>query len=338
LGGDGQVTFGEITMKAGARKVRTMYHGKILAGFAGSAADAFTLFGKFEGHLEANEGNLARAAVELAKETAKQTGIALDIERSSALEAFIQLRVGEGASASQWAERYTRTRTEAERLSYLREFETLVYVRVLLAQDRGADALALLAQWLPIVEAAQSRGNALELYLLQVLAFRSTGQLDLASRLLMRCLALAEPEDHVRLFVDEGEPMQRAIGDVVSRLSKHPTTETDVNVVTFANRLLDTFAGTEAPGDEIDTTGPPSTPLALRANLIDPLTERELEVLYLVTAGLSNAAIAEQLIISVGTVKTHLKHIYRKLAVQSRTQAVAQARMLGLLRNDQPPS
>jgi ATP-dependent HslUV protease subunit HslV len=68
MGGDGQVTFGQMTMKAGARKVRTMADGNVLAGFAGSAADAFTLFEKFEGHLEAVHGQLARAAVAMAKE------------------------------------------------------------------------------------------------------------------------------------------------------------------------------------------------------------------------------------------------------------------------------
>ncbi len=69
IAGDGQVTFGEHTiMKANARKVRTLYHDQILAGFAGSVADAFTLFEKFEGKLEAYNGNLQRAAVELAKE------------------------------------------------------------------------------------------------------------------------------------------------------------------------------------------------------------------------------------------------------------------------------
>lgn len=68
MGGDGQVTFGEVKMKSGARKVRTLQGGRILAGFAGSAADAFTLFEKFEGHLDSNGGNLSRAAVALAKE------------------------------------------------------------------------------------------------------------------------------------------------------------------------------------------------------------------------------------------------------------------------------
>ncbi len=276
----------------------------------------------------------ALAAVEMANETARRTGIAIDAERSGALEALIQLRVGEGAAAGRWAESYAQTRTEAERLTYLREFETSVYVRVLIAQGRGADALTLLAQWLPMVETAHRLGSALELYLLQVLAFRLDGQPDPAVQLLARCLSLAQPERYIRLFTDEGEPMQLAIGDVMSSPGMHPTAEVQGGIATYAERLLGAFAGAGAPLDELNATG--SQPLAqvTRFSLIDPLTPREIEVLHLITAGLSNAAIAEELTISVGTVKTHLKHIYRKLDVQSRTQAVAQARMLGLLQNE----
>ena len=68
LGGDGQVTIGHTVVKSGARKVRKLYHDRVLAGFAGAAADAFTLFARFEGRLEEFRGNLARAAVELAKD------------------------------------------------------------------------------------------------------------------------------------------------------------------------------------------------------------------------------------------------------------------------------
>src|SRR6266498_4659685 len=68
LAGDGQVSFGQTIVKAGARKVRKVYHDQVLAGFAGSAADAFTLFAKFEAKLEEHRGNLSRAAVELAKD------------------------------------------------------------------------------------------------------------------------------------------------------------------------------------------------------------------------------------------------------------------------------
>jgi ATP-dependent HslUV protease subunit HslV len=68
IAGDGQVTIGSTVVKAGARKVRKLYHDRVLAGFAGAAADAFTLFARFEGRLEEFRGNLARAAVELAKD------------------------------------------------------------------------------------------------------------------------------------------------------------------------------------------------------------------------------------------------------------------------------
>jgi ATP-dependent HslUV protease subunit HslV len=68
LGGDGQVTIGHTVVKGGARKVRTLYGNRVVAGFAGTAADAFTLFSRFEGKLEEHRGNLPRAAVELAKD------------------------------------------------------------------------------------------------------------------------------------------------------------------------------------------------------------------------------------------------------------------------------
>ena len=68
IGGDGQVTLGNVVMKGNARKVRRLYHNKVIAGFAGGTADAFTLFERFEGKLEEHSGNLTRAAVELAKD------------------------------------------------------------------------------------------------------------------------------------------------------------------------------------------------------------------------------------------------------------------------------
>jgi ATP-dependent HslUV protease subunit HslV len=68
IGGDGQVTLGNTVMKGNARKVRRLYHGKVLAGFAGATADAFTLFERFEGQLEKQRGNLVKAAVELVKD------------------------------------------------------------------------------------------------------------------------------------------------------------------------------------------------------------------------------------------------------------------------------
>jgi LuxR family maltose regulon positive regulatory protein len=126
---------------------------------------------------------------------------------------------------------------------------------------------------------------------------------------LERALSLAEPEGYVRTFVDEGEPMAQLLRRA---LSQGIAPE-------YAARLLDAF-------------GEPAAPLPPAAQpLIEPLTDRELEVLRLIAAGLSNREIAHQLVVAVSTVKTHINHIYGKLDAKSRTHAVAQARALDLL-------
>jgi len=284
----------------------------------------FSILARIRQAMGDRDGTLS--AVELAKETAQQTGIELDVERAAALEALMHLRLGELAVADRWAERYMRRRTDAERYTYLHEFETLVFVRILLAHGRVDEALALLAPWLPAVESAQRQGSVIELYMLQGLAFRAGDQADMAMSVLARALALAEPEGYVRLFVDEGEIMRWALADVASWIGKQPDIEAQAAVLAYTRTLLSAFAHSESSRDE-----PGRTAITGDQTLTDPLTDRELEVLHLLAAGLSNAAIAEQLVVSVGTVKTHLKHIYSKLAVQSRTQAVAQAHTLDLL-------
>jgi len=274
----------------------------------------------------------AVAAVELAKETAQQTGIALDVERAAALEALIQLRLDNHTAAAQWAEAYTQRRTAAEQISYLHEFETLVFVRILLAQGRAGEALARLAAWTPAVEVAQRQGTLIELYALQTLALRLAGQVEQARHALAHALTLAAPEGYVRLFVDEGEPMHKAILDFRVWIAEQADSP-HRNLQPYLDKLRNAFTSPAPPSDKF-LPAIQDQKLVLAGskiqNLLEPLTDREIEVLRLVAAGLSNAAIAEQLVVSVGTVKTHLKHIFGKLAVESRTQAVAQARALSL--------
>jgi LuxR family maltose regulon positive regulatory protein len=272
----------------------------------------------------------ALAAIGLAKETAQQTGIALDGERAAALDALIQLRLGNLTAAAQWAALYAERRSAAERFRYRHEFETLVFVRILLAQGRVDETLAILTAWLPAVAATPRLNSLLELHLLHALALRCAGHADDAMRTLTLTLTLAEPAGYIRLLVDEGEPMRLAL--VEWRLAADRQPGTAATLLAYADKLDHAFhaAAPSAPSTTATTT-PFATPLAPSATLIEPLTDREIDVLRLVTAGFSNAAIAAQLVVSVGTVKTHLKHIYGKLAVQSRTQAVAQARTLHLL-------
>jgi LuxR family maltose regulon positive regulatory protein len=144
---------------------------------------------------------------------------------------------------------------------------------------------------------------------LQALAFQAQGGRGRAMSALGRALSLAEPEGYVRTFVDEGEPM--------ARLLRHALAQ-GVTPGYVASLLA-------ALGEAAGSAPPEVQPL------IEPLTERELEVLRLIAAGLSNQEIAQELVIALSTVKSHINHVYGKMGVKSRTQAVAQAQSLGML-------
>jgi LuxR family transcriptional regulator, maltose regulon positive regulatory protein len=146
---------------------------------------------------------------------------------------------------------------------------------------------------------------------------------------LRRALALAGPEGFVRLFVDEGPPMAA----LLERLIREPRDDGSHAVApdgapdVYAGRLLEHFAL------EAARAAPPGNGRSRRARVagLEPLSEREIEVLELVAAGQSNAEIAREPYLSVGTVKAHLHHIFGKLLVRNRSQAVARARELRLL-------
>jgi LuxR family maltose regulon positive regulatory protein len=179
-------------------------------------------------------------------------------------------------------------------------------------------------------------GSVIEICMLQAQALRMGGQVRAARRTLARALALAEPEGYIRLFVDEGEPMRFLIEDFGFWSARQPPDAQQERLSAYIAQLLGAFGPVaEAERSPSSLEHPPiqnlqSRPEGPRQNPVEPLTGRELEVLRLIAAGLANATIAEQLVITVGTVKTHLKHIFGKLGVESRTQAVAQARQLGL--------
>lgn len=280
----------------------------------------------------------ALAAVQLAKQTAQQTGILLDEERAAALEAWVYLRLGQVEVAGRWAQGYAQVLTDEGHLMYAHEFEMLVFVRVLLVQARAGEAQSLLTQWLPAAEAAQRLGSIIEMNILQAQALRLDGQSAAARQMLAQALVLAEPAGYIRLFVDEDEPLRLLLEDYRLQLAADSI---GGRLPEYADILLAAFEEPTPTAPQISpllvstqlsTTEslPSHHPQPQRSKLVEPLTSRELEVLRLTAAGLSNAAIAAQLVVSVGTVKSHLKHIYGKLAVQSRTQAVARARALDL--------
>jgi LuxR family transcriptional regulator, maltose regulon positive regulatory protein len=166
--------------------------------------------------------------------------------------------------------------------------------------------------------------HEIELLVLLALASERQGAREEALGHLERSLALAEPEGFVRLFVDEGPPMAALLERLVRESRHHGTcAATD----RYAGRLLERFA---AGTGLYDTSGNGASRSG-RVPGLEPLSEREIEVLELVAAGRSNAEIARELYLSVGTVKAHVHHIFGKLIVRNRSQAVARARELRLL-------
>ncbi len=202
---------------------------------------------------------------------------------------------------------------------HLRKYEHLVLARVLIKQDQPDEALALLDPLLPRMEQQGRTGLVIEIQVLRALAFQAQGDDAQALAALEQALSLAEPGGYVRIFVDEGPPMARLLYEAAAR-GIAPT---------YVGRLLVAFDTSES-ASEYGSIG--ATPTHTHSQpLIEPLSEREIEVLQLIAEGLSNREIARKLFLSMSTVKVHTYNIYSKLGVHSRTQAVAKARALGIL-------
>jgi LuxR family transcriptional regulator, maltose regulon positive regulatory protein len=237
-----------------------------------------------------------------------------------ALKARIYLKQGRLSKAKEWGNEHNLSVNDE--LSYLREFEHITLARVLLAEyqnnrDEHAilEASSLLERILKAAEDAKRMGSVLEILVSRALVYQAYGSTSRAFAALERVLNLAQPEGYARIFVDEGEPMRSLLLDFrVS--SEKQLRKNDLELRKYIDALLSAFA---QPKDR------------LQSGLIEPLSQRELEVLRLIAQGLSNREISERLFIALSSVKGHNQMIFSKLQVQSRTEAIARARELGLL-------
>jgi len=200
-------------------------------------------------------------------------------------------------------------------LSYLREFEHITLARVFLARHEGEraersvhEAARLLERLLLAAEEGGRTGRVIEILVLQALAHQTLGDIPAALASLERPVTLAEPEGYVRVFVDEGPPMTSLLRAAAKQGIRRD----------YVRRLLAAVSKTDhgSPREQA---------------LIEPLSERELDVLRLLGTELDGPAIARELMVSLNTMRTHTKNIYAKLAVTSRRAAVRRAAELDLL-------
>ncbi len=230
-----------------------------------------------------------------------------------------QGRLGE---ASGWA--HKQGLCVEDDLSYLHEFDHITLARVLLARyesdraDRSIqEAMGLLERLLKAAEEGGRAGSAIEILVLQALAQHLQNDIPAALKPLQQALTLAEPEGYVRMFLDEGPNMMQLLREASAR----PI------MPEYTGKLLAAF---EAEPPNSAGEAPLPTPRASRP-LIEPLSERELQVLRLLRTELSGPEIARELVIALSTVRTHTKSIYGKLNVNSRRAAVNRAVELNLI-------
>jgi LuxR family maltose regulon positive regulatory protein len=231
----------------------------------------------------------------------------------------VWVRQGRMGEALGWARE--QGLSVSDDLSYLREFEHITLARVLLARARSdstdpsfLEAMALLRRLLQAAEEGGRTGSVIEILMLQALAHHLQGDVPAALVPLERALALAEPESYVRIFVDEGPPMATLLVAAAKRQIAPD----------YARQLLAAFGGAED-----------STPV--KQGLIEPLSERELDVLRLLGTDLDGPEIARHLMVSLSTIRTHTKNIFSKLGVNNRRTAVRRAEELNLLSRTRKP-
>lgn len=239
-----------------------------------------------------------------------------------AWRARIWLRQGNLVAARAWARESGRQ--PSDNPSFQREIEYAILARVLIAEGRVDEAIDLLRRLQVAAESTGRVGREIEFLTVLALAYHVNGALDDAAITLTRALTLALEERYIRLFVDEGP----AIASLLTRVRGQVRRGNDVDsrrLSAYLDDLLTALSSASPASNSEGVTAP------TQIVLIEPLSDREQEVLRLLANGSTNREIADELYVSLGTIKAHTNHVFAKLGVRSRTEAAARAREIGLL-------
>jgi LuxR family transcriptional regulator, maltose regulon positive regulatory protein len=239
-----------------------------------------------------------------------------DLRPAAAHRAKVWIAQGRLTEASDWAR--NRGLSAKDELSFAHEYEHITLAALSVAKHRSDPAehsiqgiIELLERLLDTADAAGRVGSIIEILVALSLAHEAKGDISAGLVSLKRALELAEPEGYLRVFVDEGEPMRNLLRHAASAGIASD----------YTNRLLAAF--------ESSPSGSTNAPVD-QSGLVEPLSDREIEILRLIAAGMTNQEIAAQLVVSISTIKTHINRTYRKLDVHSRTQALVKISELGI--------
>jgi LuxR family transcriptional regulator, maltose regulon positive regulatory protein len=241
------------------------------------------------------------------------------------LRARLALAHGQVEHAARWV--HARKLAPDDQPSYPRERAYLILARLLLAEQAPTKALELLQRLGDLAAAQQRTGSLIEVRVLRALALAAKDKEPDALAALAEAITLAAPEGYTRVFLDEGAPLA-ALLDRLAAAGRWEQVAPGTSVPTAYLRQLREAFHPAAPVARVAARPAAAGPLS---GLVEPLSERELEVLGLLAAGRSNREIAAELVVALDTVKKHVSHVLDKLGAANRTQAVARARELGLL-------
>jgi LuxR family maltose regulon positive regulatory protein len=270
----------------------------------------------------------ARSAIERAQELVRTHRLARDAPVLAAKQAELELWEGNLAAAVGWADAYDSAGGGADKLGRPRyEDIPLIYARVRIAQGQPGAALARLEPLLRAAEQAGQIDQSIEILVLQALAYLGGGDMPRAGNTLSRALTLAQPGGYIQVFVDAGAPMAELLAQSAERKAHSEPARA------YVERLLAAFPRTKDQGlrTELAESAAHSVLCPLPSSLVEPLTERETEVLRLLAAGMSSPEIARHFVVSINTVKTQIKSVYAKLEAHTRDEALAKARALRLI-------
>jgi ATP/maltotriose-dependent transcriptional regulator MalT len=246
-----------------------------------------------------------------------------DLQPIEALKARVYINQGLLTKAKNWVER--RDISFDDNLSYMSEFEHITLARFSIAVYKGNNlesnvnqAIRLLKCLLIEAEDKSRMGSVIEILVVLSLAYEAQADISSALIHLEKALTLAESEGYIHIFVNEGTPMAHLLYEAFSQ---------DITP-NYVRSLLAAFSDIESK--KIDSVQLRIT----KSDGVEPISERETEVLQLISEGMTNQDIADRLYLSLHTVKGHARNIYGKLGVNNRTQAVARGKILGILLPD----